>query len=88
MICVTCSKLITKTLERCSTAFIVYFEHIAPFSSVAIVDFEQANVPNLLILPGPNLLILQALKSVTNTAAIINGCLKIFTEIAAHKKGL
>ena len=42
----TCSKLITKTLEKVvKHVFIVNFEHISYlFSSVSIVDFKQVNV--------------------------------------------
>ena len=45
--CEVCSNLTIKTSEprhwRRSGVFNVNFEHMAPFSSVSIVDFEQEN---------------------------------------------
>ena len=46
--CEIYSKLTIKLPQRCSTAFIVTFEHVSYlftlFSSVSIVGFEQVNV--------------------------------------------
>ena len=42
--CGVCSKLTIKTAGRRSGVFIVNYEHITSFSSVAFVRYEQVNV--------------------------------------------
>ena len=46
--CEICSKLTIKSPQRCSTVFIVKFEHVSylftPFFTVSPVGFEQVNV--------------------------------------------